>query len=274
MNALFRIGAIFLVAVKRLIAQRRLALLTALGLTVAVALTLSVPLYADAVYGRTLGQTLADMAQPSDIRSPFAYMFRQIATPSKPVKWENILAANPYMTGQAATDLGLPPRLIVRFYKTDFLALFPSQIDSAYLTIRNQLAWINIGTATDIANHVTIKEGHFPAAATGRISDPIEVLISDAQATKMGAQVGETYLLFNGQMGPGNTPVQIPVRVAGVWEPNDEQDEYWFYKPWALSDVFLVPEDTFTSQIVPSLKNPVYLILWYLVLDGSRVRPE
>ncbi len=273
MNALFRIGAIFVVAVKRLFAQRQLALLTALGLTVAVALTLSVPLYSDAVYGRTLSQTLANPAQTSDDRPPFAFMFRQIAGPTKPGKWEKVLAANSYLAGQAVTDLGLPPKQIVRFFKTELLALFPGNADSRYLTIRNRLGLASMGTASDIANHITIREGRLPAATRGRITDPIEVLISNQFATKLGFQVGETYLLFDVEAGPGKTPVQIPVRVAGVWEAKDEQDEYWFYKPWALSDVFLVPEGAFTSQVVPSLNDPIYVALWYLVLDGSSVRP-
>ena len=273
MNVLLRLGAVFSIALKRLFAQRRLALLTALGLMVAVALTLSVPLYADAVYGRTLSRTLAEKAQPADLRPPFAFMFRQISSPDQRVKWADVLEANAYLTEQAITDLGLPPVQVVHLFKTDFLGLFPSGQDSNYLTIRNRLAYAGLGTATDIANHITLKEGHFPAAASGRLSDPIEVLIHEAFATKLGMQVGETYLLFDNQRGPGGTPVQLTVRIAGVWQPNDELDEYWFYKPWALSELFLVPEDTFTGAVIPSLADPIYQVLWYLVLDGSGVRP-
>ena len=84
-------GAVMVFALKRLFAQRRLALLTALGLMVAVALTLSVPLYADAVYGRTLSQTLLERIQPGDSRPPFAYMFRQISLADQPMKWDKVL---------------------------------------------------------------------------------------------------------------------------------------------------------------------------------------
>ncbi|MBC8450299.1 MAG: FtsX-like permease family protein [Chloroflexi bacterium] len=162
----------------------------------------------------------------------------------------------------------------MRFFKTDYLSMYPSNVDSGYLTIRNRLALVSLGTASDIANHITVVEGRFPAAATGRLSDPIEILISAQFATKLGTQVGEMYLLFGDQMGPRSTSLQIPVQVAGVWQPNDELDEYWFYKPWALTDVFIVPEETFTGQIVPSLTEPISLALWYLVLDGSGVRPS
>jgi len=273
MNVFRRLGAIFIIALKRLFAQRRLALLTALGLMVAVALTLSVPLYADAVYGRTLSQTLLERIQPGDSRPPFAYMFRQISLADQPMKWDKVLEANAYFSEQASADLGLPPKQVVHFFKTNFLGLFPSGVDSSYLTIRNRLAYIGVGTATGIANHIILKEGSFPATATGRLSDPIETLIHEDFATKLGMQVGETYLLFGDRGGPGAASVQILVRVAGVWQPKDALDEYWFYEPWALSEVFVVPEDTFTSVIIPRLADPVYLALWYLVLDGSSVQP-
>ena len=60
--------------------------------------------------------------------------------------------------------------------------------------------------------------------------------------------------------------------MAGVWLPKDEAEDYWFYNPWALSDVLLVPEETFASQIVPALNDQVYVALWYLVMDGANLR--
>ena len=273
MNVLFRTGAIFVVALKRLFAERRLALLTVAGLTVAVAITLSVPLYADAVYGRTLSGALLAKTPADEARPPFAFMFRHLASGTGPPKWDNIQAADSYLSKQAAARLGLPPKQSVRYLATGYLGLFPSQTASAYLTIRNELGLITIGAATAFEDHITLTEGHFPVAAPSPDGNPFEVLVHSDQATKLGLQLGETYLLFNNSMGLGNTAVQIPVRVAGVWQAKDEQDEYWFYKPWALTDVFFVPESTFTGQVIPQMKTPTSIALWYLVLDGSAVRP-
>jgi putative ABC transport system permease protein len=270
---LSRIGAIFVVALKRLFAERRLALLTIAGLTVAVAITLSVPLYADAVYGRTLGGILLEKSPAEEARPPFAFMFRHLASGSGPARWDNIQAADAYLSEQAPTQLGLPLKQNTRYLATGYLGLFPSETTSAYFTIRNQLALISLGTAGGFEDRVTLTEGRFPSAADRPDGNPIGVLVHSDQATKLGLQVGETYLLFDNDMGLGGTPVQIPVRVAGVWKPTDPQDEYWFYRPWALTDVFFVPETSFTGQIIPQMRNPTSIALWYWVLDGSSIRP-
>ena len=107
MSVLFRTGAIFVVALKRLFAERRLALLTVAGLTVAVAITLSVPLYADAVYGRTLSGALLAKTPADEARPPFAFMFRHLASGTGPAKWDNIQAADSYLSRQAAARVGI-----------------------------------------------------------------------------------------------------------------------------------------------------------------------
>ena len=58
-----------------------------------------------------------------------------------------------------------------------------------------------------------------------------------------------------------------------MWQAKDDKDEYWFYKPWALTDVFFVPESTFVGQVIPQMRNPISIALWYLVLDGAAVGP-
>jgi putative ABC transport system permease protein len=272
MNLLLRLGAIFVIAVKRLLAQWRLATLTALGLTVATAMAISVPLYADAVYGRTLSRTMLDTSQTGEVYPPYAFLFRKLANGGQPARWENIQAVDAYMNGPVKTDLGLPKKLGVRFVRTENLWLFPANTASSYLTPRNQLGIFSVGAASDLENHVKIVEGHFPAAAPKADGTPLEVLFSKDEATKLGLHVGEYYTLYHYQLGPGNTPVQIPLRVAGIWEPMDAQEDYWFYKPWALGEVTFVPEATFTGQILPLLQNPVSVAVWYLVMDGSGVR--
>jgi putative ABC transport system permease protein len=272
-STLFRMGAIFIVALQRLFAERRLALLTVAGLTVAVAITLSVPLYADAVYGRTLSRALLAETPLEEPRPPFAFMFRHLASGTGPAKWDGIQAADSYLSEQAATQFGLPQKQLVRYLATVYLGLFPSETANAYMTSRNRLALINIGNATGFEDHITLTEGHFPVAAPSPDGNPIEVLVHSSQATKLGLQLNETYLLYDNARGLGNTPVQIPVRVAGVWQAKDDQDEYWFYKPWALTDVFFVPESTFLGQIIPQMRNPISIALWYLVLDGAAVGP-
>ena len=280
MAVLLRFGSIFSIASKRLLAQWRLSLLIIAGLTVAVSLALSVPLYADAVYGRTLSRALLEQNKGGDKYPPFAVLFRQLASGSRPAKWATVQAVDTYLgkptpgeqgPGRAASAyFGLPEKQRVRFLRSDQLSLFPAGTTADRFTLRNRLGVTTVGAAQGFDEHVTLTEGRYPAVKPVA-SEPFEVLVSTDQATKQGFQVDETYLLADPIGGASGTPLLIPVRIAGIWQPRDPDDEYWFYKPWALTDTFMVPDETYVDQLVPLMRDPVKVAVWYIVLDGSGV---
>jgi len=271
MSALLRIWAAFIIAAKRLFSQRWLALATAMGLVASVALTMSVPLYADAVYYRVLREELAGSGEDNRSHPPFAFMFRYIGAWSDPQEWEEVQPVDDYLSGRAGATLGLPQKLLVRYFKTNNFQLFPQE-DIAYADIKNPLTWISFAFASDLEDHVTILEGSFPAPASSAPDSTLEVLVSEPMATELGLQVGETYVAFARRKTEEiERTSQIPVRIAGVWRATDPEEEYWFYAETAFSDVLLVPEETFMNRISPYEEEEVYLGLWYLVMDGSDV---
>jgi putative ABC transport system permease protein len=265
-----RAWAVFVVATKRLFSQRWLALATALGLIITVALAMSVPLYADAVYYRVLREKLVQQtAHP-----PFAFMFRYVGAWSTSVQLEDIQQVDEYLSTVAGPALGLPLKTYVRFLETDTFQLFPLE-DVAYADTRDPLTWASLGSASDLEGHIIITEGSFPAVAEPVFdsTDSVEVMISEALATKLGLQVGETYMLFARRAVEGGRrrTLQIPVYIAGIWKAADPEEDYWFYNPAALDDTLIVPEGTFTGRISGYLDDEVNLALWYLVMDGSGV---
>jgi putative ABC transport system permease protein len=272
MSALLRIWATFAVAAKRLFSQRWLTLATALGLVVSVALTMSVPLYADAVYYRVLREELSGGSDPDrGNRPPFAFMFRYIGAWGGPVELEDVQPVDQYLSGPATSALGLPQKLIVQYFKTDNFRLFPQE-DIAYADIKDPLTWVSFGFASGLEDHIVVQEGSFPAVAAPSQDSTVDALVSEALATELGLQVGETYTAFaRHETEEREHTTQITVRIAGVWTPADPQEAFWFYKPTALNDVLLVPEETFRDRISPYLEDEIYLALWYLVMDGSDV---
>ncbi|MCD6289428.1 MAG: FtsX-like permease family protein [Anaerolineae bacterium] len=273
MSALLRLWAIFVVAAKRLFSQRGLALATTLGLITAVALTMSVPLYADAVYYRILRKELSGKTPGEGgnvTRPPFAFMFRYLGAWHGPLQWEDIQKADQYLSGPAAKELGLPLKMMVRHFKTNNFRLFPEE-DIAYADTKQPLAWVSFGFISDLQDHIKVIEGNFPKVAEPTQDSTVEVLVSEHRAMELGLQVGETYIAFDRRATKKGRSIQIPVRIAGVWEPRDPKDEYWFYNPAAMKDLLLVPESTFVGRLSPYLDDEVYLALWYLVMDGSNV---
>ena len=270
MGVFLRAWAVFVVATKRLFSQRWLALATTLGLIITVALTMSVPLYADAVYYRVLREKLVqETAHP-----PFAFMFRYVGAWAVPVQLEDIQQVDEYLSRVVGPALGLPRKTYVRFLETDKFQLFPLE-DVAYADAREPLAWVSFGSAGDLESHIVIAEGNFPAVADPApdSTSNVEVMISEAFATELGLQVGETYMVFARRAieGGGERTLQIPVYIAGIWRATDPAEEYWFYNPQALDDTLVVSEGTFAGRLSSYLDDEVNLALWYLVMDGSGV---
>lgn len=275
MRIILRGWAILVVAAKRLLAQRGLALAVILGLVAAVGLAVSLPLYADAVNYRLLQEQLT--TKPSSAvasRPPFAFMFMYMGGLNGPLEWVDTEPVDDYLRNRAAADLGLPRKIGVRYFATDKLSLYPND-PAAYGGNQKPLEWLNLGTASDIQRQITLVEGTFPAAATPAADSPIEVLAHEELATRLGLQAGETYILLDrgGALSKGR-PIQITVRLSGIWTAADPHSEYWFFHPEALADALLVPEETFRDRISPFYTGEVYLAVWYMVMDGANIHAD
>ena len=269
MNSVLRFRAIFVVSLKRLVAQRGFALATLLGIFVATAVTMSVPLYADGVYQRIL---TSEVKKKGDLgRPPFAFMFRHIGSWSGAVPLQELAPVDQYLTNKVVGDLGLTPRLFLRFLQSDLLRLYPATLDS-YTALDNPLQWVSFGAINDFEEHIELMEGTMSAPFNGANETPVEVLVSDELATEIGLQVGEVYVTYAEYKAEQTTiTTQIPVRISGVWKPKDPTDTYWFYSVDALREVFIIPEATYLGRIAPAQGNTVYKGVWYYVMEGGRV---
>ncbi|MGI6208884.1 MAG: FtsX-like permease family protein [Anaerolineae bacterium] len=275
MGSLGNLTGIVALAVRRLRANLTLTLMSLLGLTVAVALIMSVPLFSDAINYNMLREELRGMSETGN-RPPFAFMFRYVGAWYGGIGPDDYGPANVYVTQQAPATIGLPLQQTVRYVKTDNFRLFPAS-EAQYADIRQPLAYAYLGYVTGLQEHITIIEGNWPATAT-KVTDTLEVLISQRLAEAAGIQIGEEYILLDkggeDSFSGRREPAQIPVRIAGVWVATNPSDEFWFYSPKAFEDVFFVPEESFTARVIPAGRNPIYLALWYLVFDGSEVYTE
>jgi putative ABC transport system permease protein len=265
--------SIFRIAAKRLWSHKALSLSLLLGWTVAVGLGLSVPLYAEAVNYQLLR---AELKTTREGTSPFAFLFRYIGSWHGAKEWSEVESADDYLRGPVADDIGLPVASVIRYFKTDNFRLFPTS-EIVYADVRDPLDWVGLGFVSDLAGQITLVEGDFPASSNASESDgPLEVLLYRQLADELGLQAGEDYSLIGRRDAnkEDTALVQIPVHIAGVWEPTNPQDPYWFFDPINFKNLFLVPEASFRATVAPTLVGEVYQAVWYLLLDGSSVRTE
>jgi putative ABC transport system permease protein len=274
MTFLYRIWAIFLTVARRIPSQLGLVLAMVAGMVASISLILSVPLYADAIYHRMFMQSLSP-TQAAGQRPPYNFLFVYNGGWSGTQEWEALVPVDDYLTNTGSQVLGLPVEWIVRFYRTEPAAVFPSGT-SDYRNEKARLDWMSLGFISDMQNHVDLIEGTYPAPAEPSESSVIEVMLSETQANKIGAQAGDEYvLLLKGKTQTGaDTQTQFPVRVSGVWQATDPTSAYWPTNPILLETVLFLPEESYSQRISPYLSNEVYVVFWHLVLDGSSVRVD
>lgn len=254
--------SLILVAAKRLWHQRLLMLCLLVGLTVAVGLLSSIPLYADAINNRLLQGELTEAGR---YLPPFSFLWRYIGAWHGEIAWDEYRPVDEYLSQQAPAVLGLPSESHIRHVSAAKMRLFSST--GSGFAEDEPLIWASIGFVSELAQHVTLSEGSFPA---DRLNDGVvEVLVSQKTADELGLQVGEAFTLF----GSGQEKIQIPVRISGVWRATDPGETFWFYQPAAFDETLLTSEPAFEGQVVPALETPVATAVWYQVFDGRRVRP-
>jgi putative ABC transport system permease protein len=241
-----------------------LVLALAAGFVVAIAIVVSIPLYADMIGYRALRTELQPDAQGAR-RPPFAFLFSHVDSNTAPLPDSAFRAADAYFANAAARDVGLPSELLVRYVNTDKLqARSLSLADTPGV----QPMLVNVGFASDIDDKIALDEGEVPRPAPA--NGVVDVMVHRLFADRTGVQVGE--VLEVASSATSSAPFQLEVRVVGVWRALNPDDRYWFLRPESLEDVLLVPEQTFATRVQPQGANARAQTLWYMVLDGSRVR--
>jgi putative ABC transport system permease protein len=245
---------------RRLWSHIALMLAIAAGFVVAIALVVSIPVYAEAVGYRVLRDELSKTETGAE-RSPFAFMYRYIGAQNGLIGWDDYSKIDTYMRNTVAGRLGLPVQQEVRYVSSDKLPLLPAS------GAGSPLLYVSMAFFTDMESHIELADGRLPQTSA---DGPVEVLIAEALASKLGFQVGEDYLV----LGPKDDPAgkSVPVRIAGVWRAKDPGDPFWFYRPDAFDEVLLMPETSYTSRVIPRNADSIYVALWYLVTDGSGIR--
>ena len=234
-----------------------------LGLSVAVGIVTAIPLFTDATQNRLLQ---GELTESGTFRPPFAFMWRYVGAWNGNIDREAYDQADRFLTTQAADEIGLPAEAIVRHITSDKLRLFAAS--GGGFDDGTPLLWSNLGFISGLAEQVRIIEGTVPES--GSASGDLPVLLSQTLADQLGAGVGERFLLF----GSGSGGDGISVEVVAIWAPLDPADGVWFYGPESFDEMLLTVDETaFWAALEAQAEEPVALALWYLILDGRRVRP-
>lgn len=278
MRILNRFWAIFVIAVKRIFSQPGMALATVLGMIFAISLTMSVPLYTSSVYNRIFLQRVGYIPDGTGKTSsanqypPFTFLFTYDSSILGNIQWEDTKGIGDFFRDQSAATLGLPIKHYERYFNSNPMAMFPSTTGQ-FPDNEDPLMWANMGFIDKLQEHVDILEGQFPELTA---DGPIQVMVNNELATDLGLQVGEEYNMFarNQETSAGRTTVSVPVRISGVYQARDPNEEFWFIKPGNLRPVMITSEENFSQRLAPMLTNEIYAAYWRIAADGSEVQPN
>ena len=275
MTLLLRFFASVVIVSRRLIAQWGLAVVTLIGLVVSISMMLSIPLYADAVYHRTFLEKVGQVGI-GNARQPFSFVFAYAGTWYGNRQWDDIQPLDAYLKSDVQNALGMRLQSLERYVETSAGELYPASGNSSGFDNPDlQLAGASFGQMSHLEDHIRLVEGRFPQPQpAGETISTVEVLVSLPLANTLGLQPGEVYtVLLRGDTETGaQVSTAYPVRVTGIWEPLAPDGEYWIFSPSMLTNVLLVPEQTFAIQISPFLPDEIKSAFWFFVMDGSKIR--
>lgn len=271
-----RFWAIFVIAIKRTLSQPWMALATVMGMIFAISLSMSVPLYASSVYNRIFLQRVGVLPGEEETQShpPFSFLFTYDSNILGNLQWEDAQSVDDFFKNRTSARLGLPVKAINRYFSTNPLALFPGSIEQ-FPDEEKPLMWSSLSFMGDMQDKVTMIEGEYPQPSEDSDA-PIQAMVSEELAYQLGVNVGENYNLFaRGQIIQGSTAtVTIPVTISGIYVASNPEDPYWFVRPELLKERLMIHEASFTGRVSNTLSDEVYSAFWYILADGSQVRPE
>ena len=140
---------------------------------------------------------------------------------------------------------------------------------------------------TNLYQHVRLVEGRYPnpsepVAQPGESQSvspdlTIEALIGVDTAKLYNVKTGDELIYFTDLWGNG--PAQITVRVTGIIEPLDTNDEYWFLTPQIFNPPpdpgvivpLFVPEETMFNVLTTVFPNGKLTYNWYYYTDQTRI---
>ena len=279
MGQLASAWGLFTLAARRLWNDPGLTAGILLGLVATVALATSAPMYVEAANNRILRRELGEIEARG---SPAFALMYHVAYPGAGIRAEAFHAADAYLTQQVPALFRLPMEESTLTVQSVRLGLFPAS-DEYYGSTRGPLANFRAGFVRGLSDHLLMVEGNWPENPTvdGQSSDvadlssedePIPVLVMQGRVGDLGVQVGEEYVLFRDSEQFGR--VQFPIRIAGVWVPDEPSERFWFLSPDVYQDVLLMPEESYARLMAEGESWALDYMAWYQVYDGSKVTAE
>ena len=254
------------IAIKRLWSRLALTVLSLLGVSLAVGLVTCVPVFSRAVSFVVMEQELDALAAISG-RPPVSLRFYKLSSFRKPLGAQEATVLGNHIAETVSAEVQLPIKFMVVEGETPGLSLSTLPDDPNY-NPNKFLGEVKIGFLPGIESRMRLLDGvPMDDEASG---EWVDIWVHERLAAKWGLQVGEKY-----EAVAVIQRSRIPVRIAGLWQAADPQDEFWFFNPdFSYQDVLMVRYNDYITHVEPFLDSKTGFVSWYLVLDDAKLAAE
>ncbi len=259
---------LFVLTLKRLASRPGLTILALIGIVLAVGLLSSAAFFAQAVDRVILNQELAELSAATN-RPAFSTRIYFFPSSRKRMGIEAAERAGSSISGTLSAEIGLGIARKDLQMESGSMVLLPAKGDTAYTDIREYLTSINIVYIEGVAPHLNIVQGDAFTDAMG-VSDVLNAWMHLSLADEMGVSPGEEFELALNAADEG-----IRMRIAGIWQAADGEDNFWFNPPdTKLGDALLVSRASYLNFIEPILPSRSRFVSWHISLDDSTLNPK
>jgi len=259
---------LFVLTLKRLASRPGLTILALIGIVLAVGLLSSAAFFAQAVDRVILNQELAELSAATN-RPAFSTRIYFFPSSRKRMGIEAAERAGSSISGTLSAEIGLGVARKDLQMESGSMVLLPAKGDTAYTDIREYLTSVNIVYIEGVDPHLNIVQGDAFTDAMG-VSDVLNAWMHLSLADEMGVSPGEEFELALNAADEG-----IRMRIAGIWQAADGEDNFWFNPPdTKLGDALLVSRASYLNFIEPILPSHSRFVSWHISLDDSTLNPK
>ena len=267
-KALFRLFAVIHFAIERLIHSPGLSFLALLGVVLSVGLVSNAAFFSQAVDQVILDRELAAFSDMTG-RPPFSTSVYTFPSGDSPI---SIPLAEELAQNVAATlssEVGLPIEHLGMQVHTGNMMMQPPEGETQYGESDDFLGSVDIAYIEDVSDQMSIVAGE-ALDPDGTSGESVDVWMHTRLAEKMGINVGEVI-----DVGVNVLADTTPVRIAGLWESLDPDDDFWFENPDAtLRNVLLVRRQDYIDRFQPLVPSKSWYVAWHIILEDTHIYPE
>ena len=255
---------------KRIRHRLGLTFLALLGIVLTVGLITCASFFAQAVDMVVMQEELKKLSEVTG-RAAFSTRIYTLSSSRSPMTVAQAEQVGGDVSNTLSSEVGLPlERRILQIQSEGFM-LRPAKNSTRFSEEdgdETMLGSTNLFFIQDIANYIDIPIGEVYDEQTSS-GEVLDVWMHPDTAEKMGINVGE-------ELGVSKTLSQEPmrIRVKGLWQPTDSEDDYWFSDPnLSLRDKLLISRSDYVARVEPISAAKTGSVSWVIMLDESNLNP-